>query len=440
MMKRKTALVLYNTFQNKYSFTALTGALEKDRFFSALPFSSCQDKGQLFAEISRLLESNTSVVAAFSFFTSQVWETEQLIREVRTQFGGNVLCVAGGAHATGDAANTLRMGFDIVFLGEGEESFPSFLKAYCRNEEYRTIQGLAFLDSGGRMRSTRKARRVHLDPYPLLSVKNRFYGPLEISRGCVYGCRYCQVTPLYGKKVVHRSVKSICAGVKAMAGQGLKDIRVLTPNAFSYGSASGRTVNLKALEALLEGMRKSMNSRQKLFFGTFPSEVRPEHVSHDTLTLLCRYSNNSNIIIGAQSGSQRMLDLCNRSHTVQEVYRAVELASRFGLTPNIDVIFGLPGEEEDDARLTIKAMTDFISMGAKVHAHAFMPLPQTPFARYPAGTLSGATERAVHKLMAHGAVYGTWKEQLLMGKRNERYLGGNEGRSQKVTKTGAVLS
>ena len=50
----------------------------------------------------------------------------------------------------------------------------------------------------------------------------------------------------------------------------------------------------------------------RIFFGTFPSELRPEHVSPRALALITRYCDNRVVILGGQSGSDRVLEAMGR--------------------------------------------------------------------------------------------------------------------------------
>ena len=76
-----------------------------------------------------------------------------------------------------------------------------------------------------------------------------------------------------------------------MNNLGLRDVRFISPNAFSYGSINGRKPNIRAIEELLEGIRGIIGPKGRIFFGTFPSEVRPEFVSEDILEVIKKYVN-----------------------------------------------------------------------------------------------------------------------------------------------------
>jgi B12-binding domain/radical SAM domain protein len=189
------------------------------------------------------------------------------------------------------------------------------------------------------------------------------------------------------------------------------DIRFISPNAFSYGSSDGKTLNIPMLEQLLLNIKNIIGAEGRIYFGTFPSEVRPEHVTEETLNLVLKYAANDNIVIGAQSGSQRILNSCNRGHSVEDVYKAVSLTMKKGLLANVDFIFNLPNETEDDLNRTFKFIEDLFNMGAKIHTHTFMPLPLTVFANEDVKEINEKTSKIISKLSSKGLAYGDWKKQ-----------------------------
>ena len=148
-----------------------------------------------------------------------------------------------------------------------------------------------------------------------------------------------------------------------------------------------------------------------IYFGSFPSEVRPENVSAEALALVTRYTANDNIVFGAQTGSPRLLKGLRRGHTVEDAYRATELALQAGLKPIVGFIFGLPGETEEDQRLSLRLIEDLAAMGATIHSQAFMPLPGTPLAHAPPGSVIPEVESILGRLSKDGLHIGQWRKQ-----------------------------
>jgi B12-binding domain/radical SAM domain protein len=208
----------------------------------------------------------------------------------------------------------------------------------------------------------------------------------------------------------HRSVEAVAHWVREGVVAGYSYLRFVAPDAFAYGSPDGRTPNLEAIERLLFEMNQLME-RELIYFGSFPSEVRPENVSAEALALVTRYAANDNIVFGAQTGSPRLLKELQRGHTVQDVYRAAEFTLRAGLKPIVDFIFGLPGETEEDQRLSLRLMEDLAAMGATIHSHTFMPLPGTPLADAPPGWVTPEVESILGRLGKDGLHTGQWRKQ-----------------------------
>ena len=423
---KKVALVVFDTKLNRYSFNALLGAIETEEALRDFPVYFIKDRSSLISGIAELLENCKKIVLAFSFFTPQLWDIAEIVREIKTYFYNKkekLILVAGGPHPTGDRKGTLRMGFDFVFVGEAERTFPLFLKEVLQENDLRKVKGIAFLDENGELIFTGKPSFVDLNLYPPFSFKFNRIGPMEITRGCPFGCFYCQTPRIFGGKVRHRSIEQILKYTELLLKRGIRDFRFITPNAFSYGSPDGKALNLEALEELLKSLYKLVKPKGgRIFFGSFPSEVRPEHVTEETIRLIKQYADNDNLVVGAQSGSDRILKLCHRKHTVKDVYRAVEIILKARLKAKVDFIFGLPGETEEDIKATIRVMEDLAKRGAIIHAHTFMPLPQTPFAREKPGRISKELLKTINKLLGRGLLFGDWQAQEKLASRISEYL------------------
>ena len=89
---------------------------------------------------------------------------------------------------------------------------------------------------------------------------------------------------------------------------------------------------------------------------------------------------------------------------------------------NIDFIFGLPGENEEDIKLTIGMMKELSNKGARVHAHSFIPLPQTPFAMAPVTRIKDDYKKEITSLISKGSAFGEWKKQERLAIKIAEYL------------------
>ncbi len=97
---------------------------------------------------------------------------------------------------------------------------------------------------------------------------------------------------------------------------------------------------------------------------------RPDTVTEDKLEVLLKHKTDR-ISINPQTMNQDTLDLIGRRHTVEDVYRAFELARRMGFKNiNMDLIAGLPGEKAEHMRRTMDAVTGLGPENVTVHCLA----------------------------------------------------------------------
>jgi B12-binding domain/radical SAM domain protein len=434
----KTAFAFVEYSYNRYSIAVLAGALEADERMqdTDIHFLKSNPKNErdttFIEEVLELAKRYDKLILGFSFHTPNVIPMSQTIGELKQRLEqthtDNVTLIAGGPHPSGDPLGTLEMGIDIVVVGEGEVVLPDLLEKLFRGESYSKVLGISFLEDGN-YRYTGKPKPIDLSDYPAFAVKHKRYSPIEIGRGCPWACKFCQTPFLMGGRMRYRSVDSTVKYAKIAKEQmNIRDLRFITPVSFAYGSPDGRTTNPEAVEELLKGV-SSIYGREHLFFGSFPSEVRPESVTPEMLTLVKKYCANDNIIIGAQSGSETMLEAIHRGHSAQDVMNAVKLILEFGFIANVDFIFGMPGETQEDIDTSLDFMKRLTDMGARVHSHTFMPLVGTPLSNGQPGVVDEKTKGMLEALRSRGLEYGHWKQQEVIAETTTQFV--NQQASQR---------
>ena len=394
---------------NRNSVAVLTGALEADPRTRRLPLHFLWHDERLLSRLRALAAGTDRLVVALSFATADRPAMAALLARLRPLDG--LFIVAGGPHPSARPVEVLRLGADVVVVGEGEEALPAILDRLPGGEPLAGLPGVVVLDEAGQPLRGPRPWPLRLDDYPPLGLAHRRFAPIEITRGCPCACSFCQTSFLFGGRMRHRSVENIVAWVRRAMERGYRYLRFITPNAFAYQSPdNGRTVNLAAIERLL-GEMAALVGRERVYFGTFPSEVGPETVTPEAVALVRRYCGNDNLIFGAQSGSERMLRALRRCHTVTDVLRAAEIVAAGGLTPVVDLIFGLPGEEAEDVAATLRLMDELVARGAVLHTHTFMPLPGTPLEHAPPGRVDPALYPVLDRLASQGHQIGQWRRQ-----------------------------
>jgi B12-binding domain/radical SAM domain protein len=405
---QNVTLVFSDRYPGKYAITVLAGALEQ----AALPGVTVRFERTvpgLLAAVEAASRVGHRVVVAWSFYSPSFPECAEEVAALRRQ-GAPFLAIAGGVHATAEPRETLGGGFDLICVGEGEVALVELLRRVRDGEPPESAPGFARLVAG-QVTQTPRPPRIELDAFPPFAPGLGRFGAVELTRGCIYACRFCQ-TPFFSKaRFRHRSVDDVVRWARVLREHRKRDLRFISPTSLSYGSED-ESVNLGAVEELLARTSEAMGPEGRVYFGTFPSEVRPEHVTPEALRLIRRYCANDNLVIGGQSGSERVLAASKRGHDVEAIVSAVRVAVAEGFLPNVDFILGLPGEAPADVRATVALMQRLAALGARVHGHTFMPLPGTPFRNAPPGSVDDETRVALDRLAGQQRLYGHWKAQI----------------------------
>lgn len=343
--------------------------------FAAL-YAACEQSGYLMEAV----DSPTGDVTCYSL-------NSVTARRYRGEMeDAGCIVIAGGPHPSACPEEVAAYA-DYVVTGEGEYTLPLLLDYIASGCRGPLPPGIYTKES-----SSPATGCVLLDSYPPFTKEK---GYIEISRGCPHRCGYCQTPRLFGSGMRHRSIESI-----KKAAAVYEDIRFVTPNALAYGS-DGITPALRKVELLLKSLPG------KIFFGTFPSEVRPEFISEDSIALITSYCANDRLHFGAQSGSDSVLERLGRGHTVGDSVDAMELCREHGLMPVVDFILGLPNETEDDMHASMEFIREVVKDG-KAHVHHFMPLPGTPLAGSEPVPVPREIQRDLGRLALAGKITGSW--------------------------------
>lgn len=392
-----------------YSLAPLTAILER----LDLPFEVVKDN--FIQKIQQAIDEYYFPIYADSVLSFILKDSLTDISSVSESFNNRCLLIAGGPHASGDPVSLLDNKVDIIVNGEGEISLPLLIKFLQSNgfskDSLSTVPGISFYDSSNKLLTTKKPDKINLDDYSPYSNHSSFplHPPIEITRGCRFGCKFCQVPRLHGPPrfrsipIIEKIVKHY---IKQFQPYGRVDLRFITPNSLGYGEKERGQPNIQALKALLS-MLSSYPVR--VFFGTFPSEIRPEYINPDTIELL-KDIDNFNLSVGFQSASDNILKIMNRGHDVETCLRAHELLVDNGFEPIFDYILGSPSEQPEDQWKTIEMIKD-LAPQAKARLHYFMPLPGTPWANKEPVPLDNGIESKIGQLSTKGIVVGSFTKQ-----------------------------
>jgi len=170
---------------------------------------------------------------------------------------------------------------------------------------------------------------------------------ISVMRGCDKFCSFC-VVPFTRGRERSRSLQSIISELENLAARGFKEITLLGQNVNSYLDEQNDFADLLAAAAKVD---RTMRIR----FST----SHPQDISDKLIYTIAEHPNLCNYIhLPVQSGSNRILELMNRTYTIEHYLNLIEKAKKIipGVSFSTDIISGFPTETWEDHLATIEVM------------------------------------------------------------------------------------
>ena len=196
---------------------------------------------------------------------------------------------------------------------------------------------------------------------------------VTIIEGCSKFCSFCVVPYTRGLEV-SRPPEQILDEINHLASMGVREVTLLGQNVNAYRAKNSEGVRIK-LSQLIDQVTTIENIDRIRFTTSHPLQF-----SHDLIESFSNKKLANFLHLPVQSGSNRILELMKRKHTVETYIAKINKLKK--VRPDIsissDFIVGFPGETEDDFRQTM-ALIETIGFDQSF-SFIFSPRPQTPAA------------------------------------------------------------
>jgi len=272
----------------------------------------------------------------------------------------------------------LSHGVDYVVIGEGENTLKELIGRLSSNQAVTSeIEGLAFKNNGGVVRTAPRQILKELDTLPMAAwdlvdidsykkiwIENHGSFSLNIAttRGCPFKCNWC-AKPIYGNRYNSRSPQKVAEEINYLLTNFHPDHFWMCDDIFGLKPGWVQEFNNVVKEKDLK-FKYKIQSRVDLLLQEY------------TISALAE-SGAETVWVGAESGSQKILDAMDKGTTVQQIYEATKLLKKKGIRPAFFLQFGYLGEEKDDIKKTINMVLDL--MPEEIGISVSYPLPGTKF-------------------------------------------------------------
>lgn len=290
----------------------------------------------------------------------------------------NITVIMSSSDAADHYEKYLEHGVDFVVIGEGEITIQALITSLDEgSKNLNEIDGLAYKLNDEIIRTSARQIVKDLDTFPLpawdlvdipsykkIWIENHGYFSLNMAttRGCPFKCNWC-AKPIYGNRYNSRSPQRVAEEIEHL----IKNYNV------KYFWMCDDIFGLKP--GWVQGFRDEVKKKELKFKYKIQSRV-DLLLQENTIAALAE-SGAETVWVGAESGSQKILDAMDKGTTVKQIYEAAKLLKKNRIRVAFFLQFGYLGEEKEDIEKTINMVLDL--MPDEIGISVSYPLPGTKF-------------------------------------------------------------
>ncbi|WP_153797733.1 B12-binding domain-containing radical SAM protein [Foetidibacter luteolus] len=327
--------------------------LEENGYANEVFDSTFQSPGEL---KRRILIDQPDIIAIYTNLMTKlnVLKVIHFIRSNR-QLLPNTKIVLGGPEVRNHKENFLRYGADVVVFGEGEDTMLELVKLFEKEPTplLEAVPGIAYINNNDEVVTNEDRvliRDINKLPFPArqkinlqqyFDVWQQRHGTSMVNvstmRGCPYSCKWCS-RAVYGASYRRRNPKLVVDEMQWLKQHYSFDMIWFVDDVF--------TINHKWLKEFVMEVR----TREAVV----PYEIisRADRLTEEVVQLL-KESGCFRVWIGAESGSQKIIDAMDRRVKVEQVREMIRLVKRYGMQAGTFIMLGYPGENEQDIKETL---------------------------------------------------------------------------------------
>ncbi len=289
----------------------------------------------------------------------------------------NCFVICSSSDSTDQYEKYLEKGADVVIKGEGEITLNNLIETINSKKDLSEVLGIIYKKENNIIKNTSRNVLKNLDELPMpawdlidiesykkvwASGKKEFTLNIATTRGCPYKCNWC-AKPIYGNRYNSHSPEYISNQIQFLSDTYqvnkfwmCDDIFGLKPN-------------------WVQNFNQELKKRT-LKIGYYIQSRADLLLKEDNIEALVK-SGLEEVWIGAESGSQRILDAMDKGTTIEQIYTATKLLKEKSVRIAFFIQFGYLTERKEDIHKTIAMIKELVpdNIGVSVS----YPLPGTKF-------------------------------------------------------------
>ena len=300
------------------------------------------------------LQKKPACFGVTSMTGPQILQAVEACRWVKSKYP-DVPVVWGGIHATIKPSQVLENpNVDVVVIGEGEETFAELVGALENGARLGSVKGIAYKENG-KILFTESRPFIDLNDYPAPAyhlvdmdryqeqILGREHVHIICSRGCIYDCAYCWDPVFHQRKYRSMEPENVLGLIERLNRDHGKTGVIFGDDNFF--------IDLDWARKVLEGIVRS----------GLDVHIGKQFIRADTL---CRLDKDflgllvkagvRRFVIGAESGSPRILRLIKKRITVEEIIEANRNLVGSEIQPAFLFMMGLPTETPEEVGESLK--------------------------------------------------------------------------------------
>jgi len=265
---------------------------------------------------------------------------------INKKMNKNVTIIVGGVDPSVNPNKYLKnKDISHVIVGEGEISFLKIIKSKKNIENKVNNENIKKLIYGEKIENLDSLGFIDRNIFPQEHFLNpkfeeRFF-TIMAGRACMYNCKFCQPTSkiMFGNKLRVRSPDHVVSELNYLKdNHGLKSFHIWDDNLWQ-----NREWLIKFIECCkITGFKATF-----IMPGRADNIIKNEDLIKDLYEIGLR-----EVIIGLESGSNRMLKYFNKGTTVEMNNKSLLILNKNKIDVVGTFIFGFPGETKKDMKLT----------------------------------------------------------------------------------------